>query len=369
MDINLELKNIQVRSTRSEDTYCYQAVLYCEGRRVADVANDGTGGPDRVHWYVPEAKEEIEAAFRRAPPVKVVISGITAEIPNSLELWCGERVSDHMTLRDYRKLSGRFVLVAQGDDIYQIKRPRSYDEDFKREIAQKYPDSLILNDLSEEHALMLFRGSEVVMSEVQFNYIEMSEEELLNQTIRAQITDYEGPPPGGETEEERQARLERNNERLALLNPQVRRQIDLVRELAKKKAEKPKDEHPGARLRNPPSLEEIEARQKEFPKIERKPTTPKNGTPIPGSHSDRLLKAGVKPIKPGSPRAKCAELVVRPEGASTAELVAASGQNAHAVGNQIFYLRKAHGYTIDLKNGRYYGKLTGSAGSSTEEAA
>ena len=46
--MKLELKNIKHTERASEETHCYQASLYVNGKPVAIVSNDGHGGPDRV---------------------------------------------------------------------------------------------------------------------------------------------------------------------------------------------------------------------------------------------------------------------------------------------------------------------------------
>jgi len=43
-----ELKNVKVCQWASEETYCYEASLYENGKRIAHVYNDGRGGEDMI---------------------------------------------------------------------------------------------------------------------------------------------------------------------------------------------------------------------------------------------------------------------------------------------------------------------------------
>lgn len=65
----LELKNVQHAAFASEETHCYSATLYVDGKRFANVSNDGHGGADHIHPIsgtykdVDELNERIKKTF------------------------------------------------------------------------------------------------------------------------------------------------------------------------------------------------------------------------------------------------------------------------------------------------------------------
>ena len=49
--MNLEMKAIKFSEWASEETYCYQANVYLDGKPLAMVSNDGRGGCDREYSH------------------------------------------------------------------------------------------------------------------------------------------------------------------------------------------------------------------------------------------------------------------------------------------------------------------------------
>ena len=47
----LEVKNISYYARGSEETPCYNATVYINGKKAVEVSNDGHGGSDRQHTY------------------------------------------------------------------------------------------------------------------------------------------------------------------------------------------------------------------------------------------------------------------------------------------------------------------------------
>ena len=51
--ITLTLKNVRANAKLSEETTCFSATLYADGRKVAEVGKRGEGGPNFYHWAKP----------------------------------------------------------------------------------------------------------------------------------------------------------------------------------------------------------------------------------------------------------------------------------------------------------------------------
>ena len=93
------LKNLKYIESRSDETNCFGATLYVNGKRFADCGNSGQGGPTDVHIF-PECRElgkEIEAFLKTQPKIK-------AEYIEGLEMECDlEYIVDELVVRTFEE--------------------------------------------------------------------------------------------------------------------------------------------------------------------------------------------------------------------------------------------------------------------------
>lgn len=54
----IELKKLQLNLGFSEETYCFKGLLYINGKKVAQVSNNGQGEMTRFYWESPELREK-----------------------------------------------------------------------------------------------------------------------------------------------------------------------------------------------------------------------------------------------------------------------------------------------------------------------
>ena len=109
--MKLELKNIKHTAWASEETHCYQASLYVDGKPVAIASNAGHGGPDdyydhpkfvgkRSAWC--DKMQEVHEYFASLPktnPCDIFPDGME----QSLEFWCADQVNDWLSARELKK--------------------------------------------------------------------------------------------------------------------------------------------------------------------------------------------------------------------------------------------------------------------------
>ena len=163
--MKLELKNIKHTAWASEETHCYQASLYVDGKPVAIVSNDGHGGCDRDYRH-PTFKKESEASgvqpyafgyrakmaevheyFASLPktnPCDIFPDGMEQR----LEFWCCDQVNDWLSARELKKkLKKEFLFqFADGVGVFAHKdRPSR---------AHK---ATILNDMPFSDALAIWK--------------------------------------------------------------------------------------------------------------------------------------------------------------------------------------------------------------------
>ena len=60
-DLTLTLKNIKQHPDMSDETNCFSASTYVNGKRAGTVRNSGQGDPNLYYWKSPEVGHQVEA--------------------------------------------------------------------------------------------------------------------------------------------------------------------------------------------------------------------------------------------------------------------------------------------------------------------
>ena len=164
--MKLELKNIKHTEWASEETHCYQASLYVDGKPVANVSNAGQGGCDYEYDH-PKCKADYRATmkavhdyFKSLP--KTDASDIFPEgMKQCLEFWCADQVNNFLVSRELKKKLKSHVLFQfkYKDGIYQSKyHPTVTDGDWVIN-KQAGETRRILNDMPFADALVIWKGT------------------------------------------------------------------------------------------------------------------------------------------------------------------------------------------------------------------
>ena len=99
--MKLELKNIKHTEWASEETHCYQASLYVDGKPVAIVSNDGHGGCDRDYDH-PKFKGDYRATMKAVHDYFKTLPNTDASdlfpdgMAQELEFWCSDQVNEFL---------------------------------------------------------------------------------------------------------------------------------------------------------------------------------------------------------------------------------------------------------------------------------
>ena len=160
--MNLEMKAIKFSEWGSEETYCYQANVYLDGKPFAMVSNDGHGGCDREYSHnkfkgdYRATMKKVDEYFKSLPntdPCEYFPEGIE----QTFERWCHDQVCTYLYRRDLKKALKKAKVVQRKDDqgkmcLWDFNIRANSDI-----IKAKYPEAIILNDLPEDEALTIFR--------------------------------------------------------------------------------------------------------------------------------------------------------------------------------------------------------------------
>ena len=168
--MKLELKNIKHTEWASEETHCYQAALYVDGKPVAIVSNDGRGGCDRDYDH-PKFKGDYRATMKavheyfKTLPKTDACDIFPDGMAQELEFWCADQVNEFLSVRELkRKFKSHVLVQLKGKDgIFQMKLSKSHptttDGGWGKDPRSALYGRRILNDMPFTEALTVWRAS------------------------------------------------------------------------------------------------------------------------------------------------------------------------------------------------------------------
>lgn len=166
--MRLELKSVDYSQRMSEETSCFFAQVYVDGRHVGSVLNHGHGG---CHQYTGEAEAILSAEAKTLPKVKTDTpsetdpSGFFHYAPDADSL-IDEALDTYLMTRDLKRLIGSKVLFTKKGEpgVYQTgKLTPGQKTAIKANpawVRAQFPHAdKILNLLPFDEALALYRSS------------------------------------------------------------------------------------------------------------------------------------------------------------------------------------------------------------------
>ncbi len=163
----LEVKNISHYARGSEETPCYNATVYINGKRAIEVSNDGHGGMDRQDTYpnieerclVQQANEWCIKTYGKKTH-KYMDNGEekSFEIEMDLEHVCQDALYDWLDKKAFKKdLQKKYLFVEKGQLMAYKKLPKDTEDSFKHFFKKNHPNQKCLNFLPLDDALKLYK--------------------------------------------------------------------------------------------------------------------------------------------------------------------------------------------------------------------
>lgn len=139
-----ELKNVKVLESNSQETYCYTATLYYNGKALAKVSNSGRGGADD---HVVLDRETWDRVVERPHD------------PSGLEAICHGLVADHLIAQDLKRdLRKKAVFLLDGGlSAISYQGGAKPDARMFDMVKQRHPEAVILNTMDLRDALVLVK--------------------------------------------------------------------------------------------------------------------------------------------------------------------------------------------------------------------
>lgn len=165
----LEVKNISHYARGSEETPCYNATVYINGKRAIEVSNEGHGGMDRQDTYpnieerclVQQANEWCIKKYGKKTH-KYMSNGEekSFEIEMDLEHFCQDALYDWLDKKTLKKdLNSKFLFIEKGSkELNAYKKAKGEDEElFASFFRGKHEGATCLNFIPFEDALKLYK--------------------------------------------------------------------------------------------------------------------------------------------------------------------------------------------------------------------
>ena len=160
----IELKNIKYAEFSSEETNCYTATLYVNGKRFAIVSNEGRGGSDMQDPISPFTYKDLtklQETIAKEYPKWGSEFGDGEEYDATLEIVCGDLMNQWHTDNDIKKTLKKISFVRRPSckEIYtlgSVSQAKKDGDKIRKKILADNPNAVILNDISIEEARKYF---------------------------------------------------------------------------------------------------------------------------------------------------------------------------------------------------------------------
>lgn len=160
----ITLKSVKVHLFSSEETYCFEASVYVDGKYFCKATNRGHGGPDNYFDFADgghhneEALSDLEKRIKEVYPIKE-FHGL--EMSESLESLVCEEVNKFLTRRDMKRSMKKGILAHRLEDgqILEWKvGPKRDRGSLLDALKERFKEHEWFDDMSEDRQLELWRA-------------------------------------------------------------------------------------------------------------------------------------------------------------------------------------------------------------------
>jgi hypothetical protein len=162
--MEISLKRVKYAAFASEETPCFSAKVYVDGKLLCEARNDGHGGSDMLHPAKGRTHAEIVAVDKalKASAVKPVkMDDLDRHIWDDgyrpgLEEAVHDALYNWLYTRDLKRRLTKNVLISVDGRILVFKTP--YSDKVRDQILKKHPAGRFLNSMDFSEALSLYRN-------------------------------------------------------------------------------------------------------------------------------------------------------------------------------------------------------------------
>lgn len=164
--MKLDLRNIKVLISRSEETYCYSATLYVDGKAAMTVGNSGQGGCDDYHpvnrkQTYGEVQRNLEAVNKWLKENTLRKNGLDYD----LELWCSDMVSQHLYKQDIKRAMRNKIIMVAADgrlmEITMLKNSGVTRQQYIERAMARHPDARFFDNMGENERVEAWKNQNI----------------------------------------------------------------------------------------------------------------------------------------------------------------------------------------------------------------
>lgn len=150
--MNVTIKNLKYSEFASEETDCFEATVYVDGKRLCIASNDGKGGATHFRPTKGRTHKDVEEVSKELSKENV----IGFDFPNNLEWEVSELVSMELHYRPIKKRMKHCIIYVDSECLFgQYKRIDIAPSKQNIQVVKKQPwytlQHIILNELDTEN--------------------------------------------------------------------------------------------------------------------------------------------------------------------------------------------------------------------------
>ena len=151
--MNIQLKNVKVCNWASQETTCFDATIYADGKKIGTASNQGTGGSNNYHIPDADMRKAFHAHCKSLPPVPwgdEEWAKDLAPMESDADIVIGDLLAKYEETKQFKRwCKTQTCFRLKGDDLGSYRTVKAkYDPRVKAFIAKKYGDKVeeILNE-------------------------------------------------------------------------------------------------------------------------------------------------------------------------------------------------------------------------------
>lgn len=155
---NYEIKNVTHVQAMTRETNCFSLTLYVDGKKFAEVSNNGHGGSDNIYPVSPYTQRDIDRVEEEMSNDDFLVSCEFEKFESAVSTL----LLLHYTEKELKKLSKTNVAILDDGVVKYFGYKGSKEapsEELFAQVEKDYPDAIILNKMDiREAAVMVVKA-------------------------------------------------------------------------------------------------------------------------------------------------------------------------------------------------------------------
>ena len=155
MQINkLELKNIKYFASMSEETPCYKADIFINGKKAINVSNHGHGACDDIYAY-----PSFGLTQNGLKEFEQYLAKLQDDDFEPIDSWCHDRLYEYLDQKKIKRdMKTKFICINKNtNELFAYEKNTGIsDSAFQDHMDKNHPSSTCLNFLPFDQAWKLF---------------------------------------------------------------------------------------------------------------------------------------------------------------------------------------------------------------------